>query len=527
MKKYLINRILRSIVSIILVVAIVMILIYSLLNRDMIFAQDPMYTKVSNNQQVIYKYRNWKNYGYIDYVPYTDWLQDLCNKGEIDEETRRAASSFGRKEENDSDIVKEYIAKFEAYCAENGYTVQRLNAVTNRNKLAPGGAQQLFAYRDRSLLLRLWNYFTGLIQVDNVHNVDDPEFDGERKLNFTWKDPAYGGEKFSPAVTGNGTTHKYLVYFNNKFPYIHQNLMFLNLGKSYSGNNKDQDVYEIMTTTQGNWVQSVITYPTGLQENSADDLHTAVYVAGSLEGNPVLQARFTDNYTSTQTVKDSFSRIGYSFVIAIISTVLAYMIGLPIGLWMALKKDKLVDKIGTAYIVFITAVPGVGYILMFKAAGAALGLKTTFQMTEANTNMSYWVLPIISLALPWVAGLMRWLRRFMIDQMNADYVKFARSGGLSEGEIFRKHIFKNAMIPIVHGIPGAILGAMAGAFITEKVYTVPGIGGLLINAINQYDNGVIVGVTLFYATITVVSLILGDVLMSQVDPRINFTAKAR
>ena len=95
-----------------------------------------------------------------------------------------------------------------------------------------------------------------------------------------------------------------------------------------------------MTTTQGNWVQSVITYPTGLVENSADDLHTAVYVAGSLEGNPVLQARFTDNYTSTQTVKDSFSRIGYSFVIAIISTVLAYMLGLPIGLWMALKKDK-------------------------------------------------------------------------------------------------------------------------------------------------------------------------------------------
>ena len=68
---------------------------------------------------------------------------------------------------------------------------------------------------------------------------------------------------------------------------------------------------------------------------------------------------------------------------------------------------------------------------------------------------------------------------------------------------------------------------MTGAFITERVYVVPGIGGLLINAINAYDNGVIVGVTLFYATISVASMILGDLLMSLVDPRINFTAKAR
>ena len=93
--------------------------------------------------------------------------------------------------------------------------------------------------------------------------------------------------------------------------------------------------------------------------------------------------------------------------------------------------------------------------------------------------------------------------------------------------IFTKHVLKNAAIPIIHGIPGSILGAMVGAFMTERVYVVPGIGGLLINAINAYDNGVIVGVTLFYAVISVVSMILGDILMALVDPRINFTSKAR
>ena len=144
-----------------------------------------------------------------------------------------------------------------------------------------------------------------------------------------------------------------------------------------------------------------------------------------------------------------------------------------------------------------------------------------------NPTWAMYVLPIISLALPSIAGLMKWLRRYMIDQMNSDYVKFARSGGLSESEIFRKHVLKNAIIPIVHGIPGAVLGSMVGAIITERVYVVPGAGNLLTEAINKYDNGVIVGVTLFYATLSVVSIILGDVLMSLVDPRISFTSKRR
>ena len=280
-----------------------------------------------------------------------------------------------------------------------------------------------------------------------------------------------------------------------------------------------------MTRTQGSYVSSLITYPTGMKEVSADDLHSATYSVGSLANNAIFQDRFTDNYTNVETVKSGMSRMSYSFVIGIIATALAYLIAIPMGIWMALKKDKLVDKLGTFYIVFIMAVPSVAYILMFKAAGAATGLPTTFKMEDPGKLK--FVLPIISLSLPAIAGLMRWLRRYMIDQMNSDYVKFARSGGLSEGEIFSKHILKNAIIPITHGIPGAILGAMTGAFITERVYVVPGIGGLLINAINAYDNGVIVGVTLFYATISVASMILGDLLMSLVDPRINFTAKAR
>ena len=156
---------------------------------------------------------------------------------------------------------------------------------------------------------------------------------------------------------------------------------------------------------------------------------------------------------------------------------------------------------------------------MFQAIGNSIGLPRQFVMDKENWLM--YVLPIISLALPSIANLMKWLRRYMIDQMNSDYVKFARSGGLSEGEIFSKHILKNAAIPIIHGIPGSILGALVGA------YAVPGAGNLLTEAINKYDNAVIVGITLFYALLSIVSLILGDILMATVDPRISFTDKAR
>lgn len=281
-----------------------------------------------------------------------------------------------------------------------------------------------------------------------------------------------------------------------------------------------------MTQSQGSYIKSTLTYPaTGHVEESADDLHTATYVKGSLDISASNQVRFDDDYTSVLTVNSGMSKLGYSFVIGILEVILSYFLGVPLGIIMARKKDKLIDKLGTLYIVFIIAVPSLAYIFMFKAIGGQLGLPTTFNMDSKNKLM--YVLPIISLALPAIASLMKWLRRYMIDQMNSDYVKFARSGGLSDSEIFSKHILKNAIIPLVHDIPASILFAMTGAIITERVYVVPGAGNLLTEAINKYDNGVIIGVTLFYALLSVTAVIVGDVLMSLVDPRISFSSKAR
>ncbi len=525
MTRYLLGRLLRGLLSVVIVVAIVMLLIYTCLDRNLIFANDGVYQKQKSNNKEIYKLQTWEKYGYMDYVPYTDYLKELLTSGEISSDVFAAVSVIGGKQDgsDDSADTAAFVKKFEEHFENEGYEVVRLKAdyMPGTVKYKDGGQPRLYAYKNTPLISRLWNYISGIFTVDNIHYVEENIED--RGLSFTFFDPVYGGEKFSPAIIGNGTRHKYLLYFDNNFPYIHQNLLTVSLGTSYTVNN-GIDVFETMTSAQGAFEKSTVHYPTGFVNESADNLHSAVYIPGSLEnGTQVTKNCFVDDYTSITTHKDGMSKIGFSFVIGIISVVLSYVLAIPLGTLMALKKDRLVDKLGTIYIVFIIAVPSLAYIFLFKAIGGAIGLPTRFDLQEQTWLM--YILPIISLALPSVASLMKWLRRYMIDQMNSDYVKFARSGGLSEGEIFSKHILKNAIIPIVHGIPGSVLGALVGAIITERVYVVPGTGNLLTEAINKYDNGVIVGVTMFYALLSVISIILGDILMSLVDPRISFTSK--
>lgn len=525
MTKYLLSRLLRAVVSVVIVVGVVMVLIYSCLDRNLIFANDPVFSKQKSNAKEVYKMQQWEYYGYVDYVPYAQYMQGLLGTGQITQEQYTQAMNFGDRPQQDSPAAAKYIERFTREQESQGYTVVRLEGKKRggSNKYLDGGEPRLYAYRDVPLPKRLWSYLTGIVRIDNIHAVQDDV--GDRGLSFTLYDPVYGGEQFSPAIMGNGTIHKYLLYFDDQFPFLHQNFVTLNLGQSYSVN-KGTDVFQTMTESQGTRKMSVVTYPSGHQTMSADDLHSATYVAGSLEnGDAVVKANFVDDYTAVTTRKAGLSKLGYSFVIGILSVILAYALAIPLGILMALRKERLPDKLGTLYIVFVMAVPSLAYIFLFKAIGERAGLPTTFDME--NPTWLMYVLPVISLSLPSAANLMKWLRRYMIDQKNADYVKFARAGGLSEGGIFRAHVLKNAVIPIVHGIPASVLGVLVGAIITERVYVVPGAGNLLTKAINFYDNGVIVGVTLFYAVISVVSVILGDVLIAVMDPRISFGAKER
>jgi oligopeptide transport system permease protein len=338
-----------------------------------------------------------------------------------------------------------------------------------------------------------------------------------------WEKDPYSGFY---ALVGSGTTHKYLLYFDGRFPFIHQNFIHMNLGTSYT-RYRGQEITDVINRPTGDQLKARLQYPaqvgTDTYIDSAIDFHTLSY-----NPNPrtrTEETQFPDQYTTYSYRYSGLSMLENSFVIGLIATLIAYLIGLPLGILMARHKDGLADKIGNMYIIFIMAVPSLAYIFMFRAIGKSIGLPTTFDVD--NLTAAMYVLPIASLALPSIGGFMKWVRRYMIDQMNSDYVKFARSGGLTEREVFSKHILKNAIIPITHGIPGAILGAVVGGIITESVYSVPGTGGMLVKAINFYDNGSVIGLTLFYTMLSVISLILGDIVMALVDPRISYTSKGR
>ena len=148
-----------------------MTMIYSLMDRNLIFAQDATYSHQSNNQKKVYKYQKWETYGYLDYVTYADYLNALKAKGEIDEDTRSKAVAFGRTKDQDSELVSEYVKEFTAYYKAKGYTVRRYDAIMmGKKKYANGGQQQLFAYRDIPLATRLGKYFSGLIDIDSIHD---------------------------------------------------------------------------------------------------------------------------------------------------------------------------------------------------------------------------------------------------------------------------------------------------------------------------------------------------------------------
>ena len=206
--------------------------------------------------------------------------------------------------------------------------------------------------------------------------------------------------------------------------------------------------------------------------------------------------------------------------------ILAYSLGLPFGLLMARRKDKLADKLGMIYIIFIIAVPSLAYIYLFRYFGTMLFNLPSVFTTYGPGDARSWVLPVISLALPSIASLMLWTRRYVVDQMSADYVKFAKAKGLSQGEIFRTHIFKNAIIPIAQGIPASLAGCITGAIITEAIYSVGGMGKMLPNAIKQYNNVMIIALAFMFSTVSVLSVLAGDIVLTKVDPRISLSEKA-
>ncbi len=492
---YILKRLLRSVISIVIIMLVVFTLVYTLVPRDNIFFEDATYRKLGGkpDDKTDYVYNTWMKLGYLDFVKINDYCLERYEAG---------SSEMQNAIQPDSKETAEFIEHYESL----GYTVQRYT-VSNR----------VYAYKDRPLFQRMWNWFSNLIQIDHVNRVQDPNNpDLERKIYFG-RTPTGG-----LALIGSGTIHKYLIYTDSHFPFIHQNIITLNMGESYP-TYQGLEALSVMFSSQGTEVKRDVTFETGETGSSAINFGSLTYKENL---DRMDRKKFVDHYANYTTFKDQTSMVGTSFIMGIFALLLAYGIGLPFGVAMARNKDGLIDKFGMLYIIFITSVPSLAYIYIFRYLGTTwFGLPNVFT-TFGPSDLRSWILPIISLALPSISSLMLWIRRYVVDQMNSDYVKFAKAKGLSRKEIFSRHIFKNASIPIVHGIPSSLAGCITGAIITEAIYSVGGMGKMLPNAINQYNNVMIVALTFLFSTISVLSVLLGDIILTKVDPRISLTEKA-
>ncbi|MDK2967635.1 ABC transporter permease [Lacrimispora sp.] len=229
-------------------------------------------------------------------------------------------------------------------------------------------------------------------------------------------------------------------------------------------------------------------------------------------------------YRSNVPVSDILAdKVPVSIKLGIWSMIVSLFAGLPMGAFMARYQHRLFDKISTFFIVCIQAVPAAVYFLYIQLYGTQLfHVGLLFEIDDPK----YWILPVISMSLGNIAFYGMWLRRYMIDESNKDYVKLAKAKGLSEGKVMFRHIFRNAFVPLVQYIPTAFLNTVIGSIYIESLYSIPGMGGLLVTVIKKHDNAMVQGIVLLYACVGVLGLLLGDLMMVMLDPRISLGRKA-
>ena len=114
---------------------------------------------------------------------------------------------------------------------------------------------------------------------------------------------------------------------------------------------------------------------------------------------------------------------------------------------------------------------------------------------------------------------------YMLDQVNQDYVALAKAKGLSSKEIMSKHVWRNSFAPMAQNLPTSIIFTISGSLYIENLYSIPGTGGLLVAAIQVQDNLLVEVLVMFYAVLSIISMLLGDLAMMICDPRISLTKK--
>ena len=247
----------------------------------------------------------------------------------------------------------------------------------------------------------------------------------------------------------------------------------------------------------------------------------------------MLQGDLGDSFLYQQPVGTVIaSHMWVSFIISLVALVFQFAIAIPLGIISATHQYSVVDYSVTVITMIGISLPSFFFAaLLIKIFSSWLGWFPAMGLVSAgasSTGIAYaldmlhhLVLPMLVLVVLSIGGLMRYTRTNMLEVLNSDYIRTARSKGLSEKKVIYVHAFRNTMIPLMTLLAGILPSLFGGAMITEEVFAIDGIGRLAYKALQQGDVPFIMGYNMFLAVLTVIGTLLSDLMYAVVDPRVK------
>ena len=238
-------------------------------------------------------------------------------------------------------------------------------------------------------------------------------------------------------------------------------------------------------------------------------------------------------YDSLSVWSVMMEKLPYTIVVNLYSILISIPLGLGLGIYAALKKNKWQDALISTLVMVFISVPSyvyaflVQYIFCFKLGWFPLQLASLSQAGSLFSGKMFvsMVPAIMSLSFGVIAGFTRYTRAELSEVLTGDYMLLARTKGLTKAQAISRHAMRNAMVVILPMIIGEFIGILGGSMIIENIFGIPGIGNLYIASINVRDYNFFMALTVFYTVIGLASGIVIDISYGLIDPRIRMGSK--
>lgn len=247
---------------------------------------------------------------------------------------------------------------------------------------------------------------------------------------------------------------------------------------------------------------------------------------------------FGESYKDNQPVIGKIrERLPVTVKLNVLSLLLVYAIAIPLGIYSATHSNSIGDQMTTLFAFVLFALPvvwlgtmaivflcGGDFYFVFPPGGLnSIDYSPEWPLGRKLTDQAWHLfLPVLMLSYAGFAGLSRYMRSGMLEQLRQDFVQTARSKGLSEGVVIYKHVLRNSLIPMVTILAGILPGLIGGSVIVETIFSIPGLGQLGYEAVLARDFPVVMALFTVSALLTLLGILLSDLLLAVVDPRIAF-----